>query len=256
MIYPRLKLARNLLSEDGVLLVSINDVEAGNLKKLAARSVWRSELYRSVRVAQRWQRRPAKQSKRRTRIYTRLCSDHRELPAPNRDRSEHQRSQQLYRKTIENSITKNGPANPPSVVTLPVGFPAGFSNGRVRPRVDKFPHILDEILVRDGLLVQPARLRSGWSSRQLLDQFINCGCTPIQDTAGRETWFELRDSGAIYGLKKRADDQGHVLSVLRNMGTTKQNSSMLRAWGLKFSYPKPVFLIEYLIRVFTRPKRR
>lgn len=75
---------------------------------------------------------------------------------------------------------------------------------------------------------------------------------PILDSEGRETWFELRDTGAIYGLKKRSEEQGHVLSVLRNMGTTKQNSSMLAGWGLSFSYPKPVFLIEYLIRVFTQ----
>ena len=34
MMYPRLKLARNLLSEDGVMLVSINDSEIDNLKKI------------------------------------------------------------------------------------------------------------------------------------------------------------------------------------------------------------------------------
>lgn len=38
------------------------------------------------------------------------------------------------------------------------------------------------------------------------------------------------------------------------MGTTKQNSSMLASWGLSFSYPKPVFLIEYLVSIFTRPE--
>jgi adenine-specific DNA-methyltransferase len=34
MIYPRLKLARNLLAEDGVILVSIDDSESSNLKHL------------------------------------------------------------------------------------------------------------------------------------------------------------------------------------------------------------------------------
>lgn len=34
MIYPRLKLARNLLSDDGVILVSIDDNEQSNLKKI------------------------------------------------------------------------------------------------------------------------------------------------------------------------------------------------------------------------------
>jgi adenine-specific DNA-methyltransferase len=50
MIYPRLKLARELLTEDGVIFISIDDNEADNLKKLsdevfgednfAARFVW------------------------------------------------------------------------------------------------------------------------------------------------------------------------------------------------------------------------
>ncbi|MGL5550322.1 MAG: site-specific DNA-methyltransferase [Culicoidibacterales bacterium] len=35
MMYPRLKLARNLLSEDGVIFISIDDVEQANLKKIA-----------------------------------------------------------------------------------------------------------------------------------------------------------------------------------------------------------------------------
>ena len=35
MMYPRLKLARNLLSDDGVIFISINDNEFDNLKKYA-----------------------------------------------------------------------------------------------------------------------------------------------------------------------------------------------------------------------------
>lgn len=35
MMYPRLKLARNLLTEDGVAFISIDDVEQANLKKIA-----------------------------------------------------------------------------------------------------------------------------------------------------------------------------------------------------------------------------
>src|SRR5690606_22301891 len=34
MMYPRLKLARNLLTDDGVIFISIDDNEQANLKKL------------------------------------------------------------------------------------------------------------------------------------------------------------------------------------------------------------------------------
>ncbi|MEZ4776591.1 MAG: site-specific DNA-methyltransferase [Bacteroidia bacterium] len=53
MMYPRLKLARNLLTDDGVIFISIDDNEAANLKKIAdevfgevcfiADAIWRSK---------------------------------------------------------------------------------------------------------------------------------------------------------------------------------------------------------------------
>lgn len=54
MMYPRLKLARNLLSDDGVIFISIDDNEQANLKKLCdevfgednfvAQFIWKSKL--------------------------------------------------------------------------------------------------------------------------------------------------------------------------------------------------------------------
>ncbi|MEI7909437.1 MAG: DNA methyltransferase [Verrucomicrobiota bacterium] len=53
MIYPRLRLARNLLRDDGIIFISINDVEVQNLKKVCgelfgdanflAQLVWRTD---------------------------------------------------------------------------------------------------------------------------------------------------------------------------------------------------------------------
>ncbi|MDF9751541.1 site-specific DNA-methyltransferase [Arthrobacter sp. ES3-54] len=253
MMYPRLKLARNLLTDDGVILISINDVEQAQLRRLCdevfgennlvAQFVWlndgnvdqQSKIKGVHEYVFAYARNAAKFA-RPTVIDPNIGED-----------------SKLYRDLIENSITKNGPANPPSEVELPVGFPTNFATGRISTREDSFPHVLDEIVVKDGKVVGPARVRSGWSSRNLLDLFIRNGCSPIDDADGRETWFELRDTGAIYMMKRRAGDQGHVLSVLRNLGTTKQNSSLLASWGLSFSYPKPLGLIEYLVTVFTRP---
>jgi adenine-specific DNA-methyltransferase len=254
MIYPRLKLARNLLDREGVILISVNDVEVGNLKRVAeevfgapnfvAQFVWLNDGNVDQQSKVKGVHEYVLAFARSIEYFRRPA-----VIDPNIDEGS-----KLFREQIENSITKNGPANPASVVELPVGFPASFASGRIPTREGAYPQVLDEIEVVDGRVTRPARLRSGWSSRNLLDLFISNGCVPIQDAEGRETWFELRDTGAIYGLKRRAADQGHVLSVLRNMGTTKQNSSMLASWGLSFSYPKPVFLIEYLVSVFTRPE--
>ena len=151
---------------------------------------------------------------------------------------------------MERWSPKKGPANPPSRINLPKGFPAVFDKGSIEPRKGKWPHILDPIKVNESKLVRSARVHSGWSSKNLLELLIKNGCVPIQDSEGKETRFALTQTGAIYGYKKRSESQGHVVSVIRNVGTTKQNSSMLADWGLEFDYPKPLLLIQYLLEVF------
>lgn len=250
MMYARIKLSRALLKEDGVLLVSINDAEQSNCKKicdevfgedaLIAQFVWNNE----GNVDQ--------QSKIKGvhEYILAYCRDIDQFSRPIVIDPNIEESSKLFNDTIENSITKNGPANPESVLVLPEGFPAKFEEGTLEPRDDRFPRILDRIQVKDGKLTSPARVASGWSSRNLVDLFIKNGCVPIRDSEGKDTWFDLTESGAIYGYKRRSDNQGHVLSIIRNVGTTKQNSGMLSKWGLRFSYPKPVFLIQYLVSIF------
>jgi adenine-specific DNA-methyltransferase len=253
MMYPRLKSSRVLLSDDGVLLVSINDIEAPKLRilldevfgeeNLVCQFVWNNE----GNIDQ--------QSKiKGVHEYVLAYMKNAELlTAPTVIDPNIEEDSKLFNEQIENSITKNGPANPPSTVTLPVGFPATFESGNISPRADAWPHILDEIAVVDGKLSKPARVYSGWSSRNRLDLFIRNGCVPIEDSNGKATSFAFTHTGAIYGYKKRSALQGHVLSVIRNMGTTKQNSNVLKGMGLDFSYPKPLLLIQYLIQVFARP---
>jgi adenine-specific DNA-methyltransferase len=253
MIYPRLKLARNLLRDDGILLVSINDVETASLRfildevfgeeNFLCQFVWNNEGNVDQQSKIKGVHEYIAAYVRSIDLFT-----HPTVIDPNIEETS-----KLYNDQIENSITKNGPANPPSEIVLPSGFPAAFEAGRIAKRTNEWPHILDDIVVSGSKLVKVARVRSGWSSKNLLELFINNGCTPITDSNGKETWFAMTATGAIYGYKKRSASQGHVLSVIRNVGTTKQNSSMLAEWGIDFSYPKPVFLLQYFTQVFTRP---
>ena len=253
MMYPRLKLARNLLSSDGVLLVSINDIEVVSLRPILneifgednflCQFVWNNEGNVD-------QQSKIKGVHEYIVAYARRVE---EVERPSVIDPNIEETSKLFNDEIENSITKNGPANPPSKVTLPVGFPAAFSEGVISVRTDRWPHILNEITVRDSQLQHAATVESGWSSKNLLELFLANGCIPIQDSSSKETRFAVTETGAIYGYKKRSELQGHVLSVIRNVGTTKQNSGMLKRWGIKFSYPKPVLLLRYLAQVFTSP---
>lgn len=154
----------------------------------------------------------------------------------------------LLNTTIENSITKNGPANPPSTVDLPIGFPTSFAEGVVEPDAAEWPKLSNRVEVSDYRTMGAVSASSGWSSRALLDLFLKNGCQPIPDRSGTPTWFKLTHTGAIYSYKERPDTQSHVVSVIRNVGTTKQMSGILAQMGLYFDYPKPVGLIKYVTR--------
>lgn len=160
----------------------------------------------------------------------------------------------LFRSEIENSITKNGPANPPSKILLPAGFPTSFQKGEIKKQTGRYPYLHARVTVSDYKTRNDTTIESGWSSKNLLLLFIKNGFQPIRDSEGKETRFALTDTGAIYGYKHRSEDQGHVLTVIRNVGTTKQNSSMLEKMGISFDWPKPVMLIQYLCQIFSNEK--
>ena len=68
---------------------------------------------------------------------------------------------------IENTITKNGPKNPPSSVVLPVGFPARFEEGVVEPGTTNWPKLSSQAIVKDWKLTAEVTATSGWSSRKV-----------------------------------------------------------------------------------------
>lgn len=251
MMYPRLLVARHLLTDDGVILVSCNDIEQHHLR-LLLNEVFGEENFLATFV---WNNEGNidNQSKIKTNheyIHA-FARDARKYARPTVIDPNIEESSKLYRDEIENSITKNGPANPPSKVLLPAGFPAAFEDGVIKKRTNKWPKIYDDVVVKDHVLVNTVTVESGWSSRNLLQLYIDNKFSPILDADEKETRFDITKTGAIYGYKVRPRTQGHVLTVIRNVGTTKQNSNMLRRWGLHFEYPKPVKLLQYLCQIFT-----
>lgn len=251
MIYPRLKLAKNLLRDDGVLLVSINDIEAASLRLIGS-EVFGEDNFVTQFV---WLNSGnVDQSSKIKGLHEYVIAFARRvefLSKPGVIDPNVEETSKLFRDRIENSIVKNGSKNPPSTVMLPAGFPAVFESGFLAAGSTSTIQILDDITVDNFVLTVPARVRSGWSSRNLLELFIANDCTVIEDSEGRESWFELTSTGAIQGVKKRSSLQGHVTSILRNMGTTEVASNELRKLGLDFSYPKPELLVRYLTSVFT-----
>ena len=243
----RTALAVELLTTAGVFLQSIADQEVDRLR-LCLHDLWGRENFLGNLV---WNNEGNIDNQSKVKInheyILAYCKDERSYPRPLVIAPDIDKDSKLYNETIENSITKNGPANPPSEIVLPVGFPAAFETGTIAARTDEWPNLRDEVVVAAGKLTRPVRAYSGWSSRSLLDAFIANQCQPIRDAKAMHTCFKLTHTGAIYCYKQR-ENQSHVLSVIRNVGTVKKTSGLLERMGFAFSYPKPVDLISYLLR--------
>lgn len=251
MMYPRLYLARNLLRDDGICYVSISDVELHNLIALCNEIFGESNHLATFVWVNEGNIDNQSRFKTNHEYVVGFARDESQVKAPPVIDPNISKGSKLYRDNIENSIVKNGPANPVSDVTLPIGFPANFDNKVIHPKPDFWPQMSGDVKVTNGKTVSAVRVRSGWSSKDLLTEFIANGCNPLFDAKGQETDFYLTSSGTIMMRKRRSEKQSHVLTVLRGMGTVRSAAVALEALGIAFSYPKPVRLMEYLIETAT-----
>ncbi|WP_431768937.1 site-specific DNA-methyltransferase [Xenorhabdus khoisanae] len=246
MIYPRLKLARNLLSDNGTIFISIDDNEFNNLKLICdeifgeenniINFTWKTEgnfdNQAKVKNCHEYILFYAKNAKN---IYLNPIID------PNVSQKS-----KLFNETIKNTIVKNGSKNPVSTVVLPKGFPSNFEQGVIEKRCDSWPHYFSRAKIENYKLLDSVEISSGWSSKDLLLEFISNGCNSVSDIKGQPTSFYVTSTGAIEAEKVR-EKSSHIISVLQNLGGSQKGTAELEKLGIVFDdYPKPVKLIEYL----------
>jgi DNA modification methylase len=273
MMYPRLQLLKKFLNPaDGVIFVSCDDNEVYHLRKImddifgrrnfVAQFVWNTEGHTDnqfqVKVNHEY---VVTYSSREETTNLGFVID------PNI-----RKESNLWKGYAENSITKNGPGNPPSEVTLPAGFPCvaeelnldsskvnsdffvklktlGYVTRELTEEFDVvYPIRIDPLIVNRGILSQPCRVYSGWANVNKLKAFIQNKCQPIAEEGDTELSFYLSERGVIYYKRERSKAR-NILSVLKNFGTTEQMRSELEKMGLTFQYPKPKELIKYLLNI-------
>lgn len=254
MMYPRLRLLKDFLSENGVIIVSIDDNEVHALRYLL-QDIFKSNFVSTlvwVNDGNIDNQSKIKQQHEYVLVFEKRRGS---FGAPALVDPNIGDDSKLANENILNTIVKNGPKNPVSGITLPAGFPANFEHGEIAPpsKTDFWPKFDQTIRVKDFQVVDPVLLRSGWSSKSLCELFIAGKFEPVIDRKGQRSKFYLTKSGAIFNEKLRTENQSHVLSVLHNMGSVQESSAELAEMGVKFSYPKPRRLLEYLIRMATGP---
>lgn len=272
MMWPRLQLLKELLADDGMIFVSIDENENHSLRHILnevfyeenfiAEFIWHSSGHSDnqydVKINHEYILAYAKN--------TEECVLGNVVDPNTRGESN------LWKGYAENSITKNGPKNPPSVIELPIGFPCksnkikldasvipddyfsevskiGYISRDLTKKFDAvYPVRLDDMVVENGRLIKPCKVYAGWANAKKLKKFISNKCSPICEDNGDSITFFLSENGVIYYNRNRTEAK-NVLSVLANFKTTEKMRSELEGIGIKFQYPKPDDLLSYLFKV-------
>lgn len=246
MMYPRLVLLNKLLSDKGIIFISIDDNECSYLKiicdeifgkkNFVAQLVWKSDGNFD------------NQAKIKNVHEYILCyiKNADKVGLPNAIDPSSSNDSKIFNDEVRNTVVKNGPKNPMSIIKLPIGFPCSEKELIISARTDKFPYYNTTAIIKNGYLCNEVEVESGWASKNILLDFIANDFKAVKDTKGQDTVFEITRTGAIEMIKKR-EKASHVLSVLQNLGSTQNMSNELMKMNIKFDFPKPVDLIMYLI---------
>ena len=273
MIYSRLMVARTLLKEDGLIFISIDDNEADNMRKICnevfgednfvAQFVWNTEGHTDNQfIIKTNHEYIISYCKNNNSVGIGWVIDPNTRPESN-----------LWKGYAENSITKNGEKNPPLFITLKKGFPCkeeslalesnspaqgfweevkqiGYISRQITAKYNvTYPVRLDKMVVENRKLANDVRVFSGWGNSDKLKAFMNNDFKPLEEVDGKCSFY-LSPNGVIYYYKERTKAR-NIVSVLRNMGTTEQMRSQLENDNIYFSYPKPIELLKYIIKIGT-----
>ena len=251
MIYPRLKVAKDLLSEDGVIFISINDNELDNLLKAC------SEVFGSSNKLACFCWRTDGNFDNQARIKN--CHEYILLFAkretmvnlPETIDPNIPKTSKIFKEEIRNTIIKNGVKNPISDLFIPKGFPSDVEKCYIDKANVIWPQYSESIIIENFKTQNDVVARTGWASKAQLVEFINGGYNSVVDNKGQETIFVLTKTGAIETIKKR-ENTSHVISVLNNMGGTQKATAEMGELGNYFDYPKPVSLMRYLSSMYSK----
>lgn len=236
MMYPRLKLARNLLSDDGIIFISIDDCEIENLRKICNEIFGETNLLtNSIWISGRTSAAHFTNSHEYVLGYAKCISS---LPLFKYNGND----QVISDRTIKRPSAKN----PVSSITFPAGiefdcedklFPTQFGDKEI-------------VIVEDGVfqcedrkLKYEVTLKSAWAMKDMILNWLEG--EDVYDQKGQKvTKFYFKSNGVLQYEKERGTV--HPNSVIKDITTKDGTNEIKDLFELPlFPYPKPTSLINY-----------
>ena len=246
MIYPRLRLARSLLSDDGVIFVSIDENEVVNLRKVCNEVFGENNaispfiwcLPRGINAGH---------ISRAHEYIVGYAKDKNKLP--------------LFNKlgdgeySIDRCNKKIDRRHPASEIRFPAGIRYEGQDKALSGSIEGSERIdiQGTLIFKNGVLAQDVTLSAGWTMKNMIQDWLDG--KKVFDTKGQEiVEFFFKENGKLYSKKKVAfESPKSILSDVPDTQTARLQIAELLGNQDVFSYPKPSALIERLIRLCTDP---
>lgn len=232
MMYPRLRLARNLLRDDGVIFISIDDNEVENLKKVC------NEIYSEDNfiAAFKWNRvakAPSLSGMVRTKYEYVIAYFKSKAPSLFGKESYNKQAPLWHLPNKRSQLLF-----PAKSIRINTTYPAGDYGGSYQVT------LLDDIDMENGLNSSPVRVLacSAWSQKKI-DDYIADGNT-FQIKKNPQTFYTDLDSENNY-IAPSDLINNEECGVKRNTDANED----LKQMGIPFDYSKPVSLLQYLLKM-------
>lgn len=246
MMYIRIKLARNLLTEDGILLISIDDNEVSNMTKVC------DEIFgaENKTIPFIWLLPRGINAGIVARAHEYILCYARDIHKCGYFNA----LKENKNISIERCNKKIDSRHPESTITFQPGIRyegpdkdlSGILEGSERIT------IIGTMKFRNGRLVDPVTLSAGWTMKNMiLDWMSGKSVTDLKGQPIEEFFF--KENGRLYSKKKVSTIS--VKSVLKDIpDTQKARLQMEELFGSQdvFSYPKPIELPKILTKLITQ----
>ena len=238
MIYPRLKVARDLLSKDGIIYISINDCEINNLSKVCDEIFGaNNNLVNAIWVNGRTSAAHFTHAHEYILAY---AKDIHSLPL-----FKYKGKDEII---TDRTIKKPGSKNPLSIIDFPAGidfecedkvFPKNFGSSEPVEIVE------GTLECKNRKSLYPVSIKAAWAMADMIKDWLK-GKNVIDQKGQKVLRFFFKENGVLQYEKAKATI--HPNSVITELSTKKGSSEVDSLVGNGcFSFPKPMDLIKSLI---------
>lgn len=243
MIYPRLRVAKNLLTEDGVIFISIDEYEVANLRKICDDVFGAANFVIEIAI-----NRPSESA-------TGTCVfKHEYMVVYCRNINEFKVSG-AKKETISRGTVGNDNQTMPEII-----FPKGLKCYNMKDGVYKETRKIigssenvenfNPIVIENGVLKNDIKLKARWRSSKDMRKFFdnNCQRTPAKINGDIiEIYFE----NDRFNPQIRKSTFEKIPSLYLNNKKGSDDLNKLNLNGL-FEYPKCVDMLKYFINIITK----